>query len=180
MTYYDRLNEFYRKNAEKPLPPTSQLLMLHILQLNNELGNPGVIECSDGKLREITQLSKQSITDGKRRLKNGGYLDFKVSKERKVTIYQLPGEIKPQNICSPEVQDVWLKCEGETLRGGVALGLVDLEKLYGTKKLIEAIIVASQANTRDRLSFNFVRAVLRNMVKSPDKGNDYGEDDDLV
>lgn len=70
-----------------------------------------------------------------------------------------------RSVNSAEVQQAWFDCEGEKLKGGVAFGLIDLENEYGTQVLIDAIFAAHQANSRPRLSFNFVKAVLENRQK---------------
>lgn len=70
---------------------------------------------------------------------------------------------------SPEVVETWFNCEGEHLRGGNAFGLIELENQYGVETVCAAIIKASQANTEPRLSFNFVKAVLNNMLKGGEK-----------
>lgn len=85
------------------------------------------------------------------------------------------GEITPNAINSAEVQATWFKCEGERIPGGVAFGLYDLEKLYGSDSVVKAIIAASQANTQPRLSFNFVKAVLERQRG----GNGYGDTREL-
>lgn len=72
---------------------------------------------------------------------------------------------------SEEVKQAWFDCEGEKLKGGVALGLIGLEKTYGTKVVLDAIYRAHQANSQPRLSFNFVKAVLERTVKGGEKGS---------
>ena len=66
---------------------------------------------------------------------------------------------------SAEVRQAWFDCEGSELKGGVALGLIELEKEHGAQALIAAIHEAHRANTRLNLSFNFVKAVLERMQK---------------
>lgn len=72
---------------------------------------------------------------------------------------------------SAEVKDIWMKCEGEHLYGGAAMGLIELENLYGTEAVCRAIITASQANKYPKLTYNYVRAILENQQKG---GNRYG------
>ena len=72
---------------------------------------------------------------------------------------------------SEEVKQAWLECEGERLKGGVALGLIQLEKNYGAEVVIDAIYKAHQANNQPRLSFNFVKAVLERILKGGEKAN---------
>lgn len=72
---------------------------------------------------------------------------------------------------SAEVQQAWLDCEGERLKGGVAFGLIQLEKNYGSEVVIDAIYKAHQANNQPRLSFNFVKSVLERILKGGEKAN---------
>lgn len=98
---------------------------------------------------------------------------------------QKEGDITPtaemRARASEEILKAWELLEGEPLKGGVELGLIDLEKLYGTKAVVQAIVTASQANTRPNLSFNFVKAVLQRQIsKKPERvAQVYGGDDDL-
>ena len=209
MTYYDRLNEFFRANAHDAIPATAQLLYLHLLHINNSLGNVGEFRCTDSYLKTVTNLSKDGVTAAKRYLKNKGYIDFKSSKTQGTIYFLKQGtkqgnlqgteqgtkqgnlqgrilrkeeeeeKIIPNNtearvrenysVNSVEVTETWFKCEGEHLTGGNALGLIELENLYGTAKVVQAIIAASQANTQPRLSFNFVKAVLLRILKGGEK-----------
>lgn len=73
------------------------------------------------------------------------------------------------NLNSAEVQEMWFRCEGERIPGGIAFGLYELEQLHGTASLCKAIMAASQANTQPRLSFNFVKAVLERQQKGESK-----------
>lgn len=70
---------------------------------------------------------------------------------------------------SDEVIKAWRECAGEHLTGGAALGLIDLENLYGTQAVVDAIYAADQANTRMKISFNFVKTVLENRLKGDEK-----------
>lgn len=70
---------------------------------------------------------------------------------------------------SKAVMDAWLMYEGEKLKGGYALDFIELENTYGTQELVDAIKAAAQSNTRPRLSYNFVKAVLLNQLKGGDK-----------
>lgn len=178
-TYYDRLNQFFHANEQNPLAPSIQLVMLHLLQINNEHGNAGKFQVTDNYLAETTRLSAAAITEAKRKLKNLGFIDFKTDKgnPRKTTQYILPEIIKPKvpenistaieklSVNSPKVVEAWRNCAGENLTGGAALGLIDLENIHGAEKVVKAIYAADQANTRFKLSFNFVKSVLENMTK---------------
>ena len=214
MTYYDRLNESFVLFSQLNLQANEQLVHLHLLHINNSLGNPDEFYCADNRLAILTNLSKDSITSAKRQLKNLGLIDFKTDKHnpRKPTLYFLPcskgknqakkpakvqakiqatfKEKEKESITttdtttrtreenlpvnSDEVKQAWFKCEGEHLKGGNALGLIQDEKQYGTKAVVQAIIAASQANTESRLSYNFVHAVLMNRQKKEVRANDGG------
>lgn len=90
-TYYDGLNYIYRLFADSPPPSSAQLVILHLLHENNRCKNTGTVQISDRELGLRTRLSKQTITDAKRTLKNLGLIDFKTDKDKpnKVTIYTL-------------------------------------------------------------------------------------------
>lgn len=91
MTYYDWLNVFFKRIEQDNLTPSAQLVMLHLLHLNNCLGNVSTFRYSDRYLQNRTGLSKDAITQAKRLLKNKGYLDFKGDKKQ-ATLYILKGE----------------------------------------------------------------------------------------
>ena len=180
-TYYDRLNAFYRANRQSPLSAHEQLVMLHLLQLNNEHGNCGQFYLSDVLLAERTQVPKSEITPIKRNLKNAGLIDFRTNPHnpRAGTLYTLPplkksgaqistnqpetGQYRSTN--SEEVKKAWRECAGEELTGGRAFGMIQLENAYGTKAVVDAIIKADQSNTQPRLTFNYVKAILENAKK---------------
>ncbi len=75
-TYYDGLNDFHKLNEQEPLPVSAQLTYLHLLHINNRLGNSGQVTVSDRELGYRTKLSRQSITNAKRELKNRKLIDF--------------------------------------------------------------------------------------------------------
>lgn len=87
-TYYDGLNDFHKLIETKRPSASAQLLGFHLLHLNNRNGNSGSFQVSDRELENRTRLSKQSITDAKRYLKNVGWLEFKTDRH-KVTTYSL-------------------------------------------------------------------------------------------
>ena len=87
-TYYDGLNDFHKLIAAKRPTSSAQLLGLHLLHLNNLSGNSGSVKVADRELVVRTRLSKQTITEAKRYLKNIGWLDFTIDKD-KVTTYTL-------------------------------------------------------------------------------------------
>ena len=75
-TYYDALKDFFKRNEARPLASSAQLVYLHLLQLNNCHGRSGLVTVSDGKLAELTQLSRPTVTTAKRTLKSAGLIDF--------------------------------------------------------------------------------------------------------
>ena len=221
-SYYDRLKAAFEGFEQRTLTSSAQLVYLHILHMDNATGRTGLVECTDSRLETLTNLSKNTITDAKRQLKNLGFLDFhtKRNNPRKGTRYILPelnveantgvnveantgvnvevntgantgvntgvnnggtvinvreekeSEREEKKSTAPAktrvlsensypVKQAWFECEGERLKGGVALGLIELEKEYGTEKIVKAIYTAHQANSQPRLSYNFVKAVLK-------------------
>ncbi len=90
-TYYDGLNDFYKFNESRPLQSSAQLVYLHLLHENNRLGNSGTFQLSDRELEIRTSLSKNTITEAKRTLKNRGLIDFKTYRNNpnKGTTYTL-------------------------------------------------------------------------------------------
>lgn len=77
MTYYDRLNKFYNELSRIKLKPSSQLLYLHLLQINNEFRWVSSFYYSDRALSERTGMSLRTISESKAVLKNFGLIDFK-------------------------------------------------------------------------------------------------------
>ena len=90
-TYYDGLNAFHKLNEQRPLTASAQLVYLHLLHENNRRGNIGTVQISDRELGLRTSLSKQTITEAKRTLKNRGLIDFHTErdKSRRATTYTL-------------------------------------------------------------------------------------------
>ena len=93
-TYYDRLNGTFGFFESNILPSSAQLVMLWLLHFNNRFGNTGQFYLSDNRLSLLTNLSKGTITNTKRVLKNLGLIDFKSDKNspRQGTLYILPEE----------------------------------------------------------------------------------------
>ena len=98
-TYYDRLNETFGFFESNILPSSAQLVMLYLLHFNNRFGNTGQFYLSDNRLSLLTNLSKGTITNTKRVLKNLGLIDFKSDKNspRQGTLYILPEEATINN-----------------------------------------------------------------------------------
>lgn len=90
-TYYDALNDAYKLFEANPPASSAQLVYLHLLHLNNCLGNAGRVQISDRALSLRTGLSKDSITNAKRTLKNRGLIDFsaKRDKSKQSTTYDI-------------------------------------------------------------------------------------------
>ena len=90
-TYYDGLNYIYKWFEDESCSASAQLTVLHLLHENNRHGNTGTVQISDRELGHRTSLSKQTITEAKRTLKNRGLIDFKTdrSKPRQPTTYTL-------------------------------------------------------------------------------------------
>lgn len=88
-SYYDALNDAYKLFELNPPASSTQLVYLHLLHLNNRLGNGGQVQISDRELSFRTKLSQDSITKAKRTLKNLGLIDFssKHGKSKQVTVY---------------------------------------------------------------------------------------------
>lgn len=70
---------------------------------------------------------------------------------------------------SRAVQEMWFKCTGGQIPGAMTYALYELEQFHGTDALCKAILTAAQENKYDRLTLNFLRAVLRN--QKGDEGN---------
>ena len=80
-SYYDRLKFAFEKFAEQKLPASAQLVYLHILHEENCHGRTGQVRIADTSIVERTGLSKSTVTETKRRLKNLGLLDFRTEKK---------------------------------------------------------------------------------------------------
>lgn len=182
MTYYDRLNAFFDGNEIDPLPPSAQLVYLHLIHENNRLKNPDVFYLTDILLAAKTGLSRQAITDAKRRLKNCGWINFKTDKKnpRAGTRYSLPEnreknreksqdsltkndgrQIDTNNaVISAELKETWkANNDGAPPSETELFYLADDVKLYGEEKVQQAIIRAGQKK-RGTLSIYFYKMQL--------------------
>lgn len=81
-TYYDGLNDFHKFNENEHLASSAQLLYLHLLHINNRLGNSGHVQVSDRELATRTSLNVKSVTKAKRILKNCGLINFFTDPEK--------------------------------------------------------------------------------------------------
>lgn len=90
-SYCDALSYIYKLFRENPPTSSAQLVMLHLLHENYCLGNTGTVLISDRELGLRTRLSKQTITEAKRTLKNRGLIDFKTDRDKphKATTYTI-------------------------------------------------------------------------------------------
>ena len=83
------------------------------------------------------------------------------------------GKILPLSVNSDAVNQVWSECNGEHLKGGKAALMIQLEKSFGTQKLIEAIRQAYYAHDYERfgaqLKVNLVKAILENLQEGGEK-----------
>lgn len=73
--------------------------------------------------------------------------------------------VVPIGDLNPQIYEVWTLYEGENLSGGQILDMYSLEREYGVELLVECIKEASRSNTRQRLSYNFVKKILENRAK---------------
>ena len=99
-TYYDGLNYTFKLFEDDPPASSAQLIFLHLLHENNRHGNTGTVKISDRELGHRTRLSKQTITEAKRTLKNRGLIDFHTDRDkpRMSTTYTLPFFTIGQNV----------------------------------------------------------------------------------
>ena len=109
-------------------------------------------------------ISKNSIEEEEEEEKEKEVVNTR-TREAETTTTTATAATAFNGLNSAEVKEMWFKCEGEPIPGGIATGLYTLEKIHGADVVTQAILKASQANTQPRLSFNFVKAVLERMVK---------------
>ena len=82
MTYYDRLNYFFKFIRHNHVKPSSQLVYLHLLQIQNELRGSLAFYVSDRALSDSTGLSQKAIFESRNALKNLKLINFKVVNHR--------------------------------------------------------------------------------------------------
>ena len=180
MTYYDRLNAFFLENEIDPLPPSAQLLYLHLLHENNRLRNPSVLYMTDSRLAFMTGLSRPAVTDAKRQLKNRGLVNFKTDKKnpRSGTRYVLPEEgdrkfgtagdgqrIETTDAAiSAELKKAWeANNDGAPPSETETYYLAEDVKVYGEEKVRQAVIRAGQKK-RGMLSIYFYKMQLGDVI----------------
>lgn len=186
MTYYDRLNEFFIDNEIDPLPPSAQLVYLHLLHVNNRLRNPDLLYLTDSRLAFMTGLSRPAVTDAKRVLKNRGLINFKTDKSnpRAGTRYTFPevetSTVQVKNdgrqiettgaVISAELKKVWkANNDGTPPSETETFYLADDVKVYGEEKVRQAIIRAGQKK-RGTLSIYFYKMQLGDVVSGRKEG----------
>ncbi len=76
---------------------------------------------------------------------------------------------RENSLNSEEVQQTWFQCEGQQIPGSMVYPLFEMEKMHGTEITCKAILTASQNNKENRLTLNFLRAVLEKMLKGGTK-----------
>ena len=186
MTYYDRLNAFFNNNEIDPLPPSVQLVYLHLIHENNRLKNPSAFCLTDSRLAAMTGLSKPAITEAKRVLKNFGWIKFKTDKKnpRAGTRYTFPEvetsaaqvkndgrQIEPTGaVISAELKKAWkANNDGTPPSETETFYLADDVKVYGEEKVRQAIIRAGQKK-RGTLSIYFYKMQLGDVVSGRKEG----------
>ena len=179
MTYYDRLNAFFLENEIDPLPPSAQLLYLHLLHENNRLQNPCRFRMSEARLADMTGLSRQTIANAKRLLKNRGLVEISVLNPRSGSMYILPEEqpVKKANTAgdgqriettdaaiSAELKKAWeANNDGAPPSETETYYLAEDVKVYGEEKVRQAVIRAGQKK-RGMLSIYFYKMQLGDVI----------------
>lgn len=179
MNALNQLKRFFELADEQNLSGTDQLLYLQLFNRFNRALWKKSLKISDRELHESLRLYDSSgkpaaistMRNARTRLKNKGFIDYTAGNGAVVTEYRLielaGGEETTLTQAktalstnSPEVLKAWEDCRGTKLTGGVALGLIELENIYGKEALVTAIIDADKANRSPNLSYNFLKAVL--------------------
>lgn len=146
-------NQVYRLTPEKAL--------VFVQGKDNALLKPPCSKLGEGlepacsKLGASLEFSKFTF------LKNKKEVEVDKDKETTTTTTTVSAHARENGFNSVEVQETWFRCEGQAIPGGMAYGLHELEKVYGVEALCKAILTASQNNKEHRLTFNFLKAVLK-------------------
>lgn len=92
VSYNEALNYFYKENLINPMTSSEQLVILNLLYINYYQRNDFSVQVTDRELELRTNLSKETIVDVKRTLKNLGWIDFKSDRDkpRRGTTYTFP------------------------------------------------------------------------------------------
>ena len=136
---------------------------------------PNITPNTEVKTEVIAEV-KGEVIAGVISSNNTTPLPFEEREKERTTANSAHASKKQLSTNSAEVSQAWFDCEVSEVKGGVALGLIELEKEHGAQALIAAIHEAHRANTRFNLSFNFVKAVLERMKKGEETnaGKPYG------
>ena len=196
-----QLKYFFKLADERELSGSDQLLWFHLFNRFNKQNWKGTLKIKDAELRDLMKLydsngkpvSVATIRRARQRLKTKGFIEFS-SGGGYATTYELlnlaPDEeedkpVEPKakilplsvsndlTVNSDAVNQVWSECNGEHLKGGKAALMIQLEKEFGTQKLIEAIRQAYYAHDYERfgaqLKVNLVKAILENLQEGGEK-----------
>lgn len=191
--YYAILSEFNRLQYPSELKLPAQYLQFlsgiktesMLRSSKNALINANVISCKKHvyKLQKTgenpSKNGKPTENQQKSNEKNADFListtisknNIEKEREREITttttVTTRAREVLSTN--SEEVKQAWFLSEGETLKGGYAFDMIQLENTYGTEALVNAITAARRANTQPRLTYNFLKAVLERQQKGSEK-----------
>lgn len=185
MTYYDRLNAFFRVNEADPLPSSVQLVYLYLLHMSNQVGGSKQFRCSENRLANMTRLNKKTVVEARRVLEQEGFIKCEAATKRTHagTLYQIieldesaeeelpagepqrrllepPAPVAESNylsVNSAEVLKAWQDCGGEKVKG---FDLVNLENQYGAEALINFIVEAGRLKKYPRMNVLFLKSVI--------------------
>ena len=188
--YYAILSEFNRLQYPSELKLPAQYLQFlsgiktesMLRSSKNALINANVISCKKHvyKLQKTgenpSKNGKPTENQQKGNEKNADFListtisknNIEKEKEREEEITTTTATTRTREALSTnseEVKQAWFLSEGETLKGGYAVDMIQLENAYGTEALVDAITAARRANTQPRLTYNFLKAVLERQQK---------------
>ena len=167
---------FHSRAVEQEFPPSARVLYLTLLGEFNAAYWKDELAFTESELSGLTGLRKTTLHERPKsdQTPTDAHLLTRAKDVKDVSDNQ---DIKTKttdtatarargflSVNSAEVQNAWRQCAGENLTGGAAYGLIELENVYGTQAVVDAIFEADRANTRERISFNFVKKVLENMV----------------
>lgn len=90
-TYDEGMKDFYELSISRPPQSSAQLVYFHLMLTSHCAGDREFVQISDRELGLRTRLSKQTITDAKRTLKNLGLIDFYTERDKpqRGTTYKL-------------------------------------------------------------------------------------------
>ena len=179
-----QLKKFLEKSEDFKLTGSDQLMYLHLWNKFNEAHYPETLRITDAELLKEMRLydtngkpsSIEVLRRGRQRLKARGLIECEIEKGyaptyKLIKLYdedELPIEEKAvgQKCISENsagVLQAWKDNRGEPLKGGIAQEMIQLEKQYGTKMIVRAIVNAGKANDYGRyfkLYYRFFKAIL--------------------